>query len=262
MIVVEIRSRVGETRWHENEKSEVTIGRLPANDLVLAAGIISKRHARLVEREGLLIVVDLKSTNGTYVNGRKITSPLVIKDSDRLYIGDFVLTCELKDGIELELLTCVAQQEEGSRLVYADWLETQGDMVRAEFLRIQDRIWKVGNPDFEVLSERMRELAVNIKAGWRRRVARVLIGNCLELECPRWGALSPTEQPRERYCSSCNKNVYYCGTRDEWTRHAEEGHRVAFACEDLSMLAAPDPTVEGVKVLDLVDVVAIRRRRR
>jgi len=44
-------------------------------------GNVSKRHARIVLKDGKFIIVDLKSTNGTYVNGRKITSPLVVKDS-------------------------------------------------------------------------------------------------------------------------------------------------------------------------------------
>src|SRR5690606_27538897 len=49
---------------------------------------------RIVLKDNRFIVVDLKSTNGTYVNGRKITSPLVVKESDKIYIGDFVLTLE------------------------------------------------------------------------------------------------------------------------------------------------------------------------
>ena len=52
---------------------------------------MSKRHARIVLKDGKFIIVDLKSTNGTYVNGRKITSPLVVKDSDKIYIGDFIV---------------------------------------------------------------------------------------------------------------------------------------------------------------------------
>ena len=54
----------------------------------------SKRHARIVLKDGKFIIVDLKSTNGTYVNGRKITSPLVVKESDKIYIGDFILGVE------------------------------------------------------------------------------------------------------------------------------------------------------------------------
>src|ERR671929_2394264 len=72
-------------------KPEVTIGRVQGNDIVLPKGNVSKRHARIVLKDGKFIIVDLKSTNGTYVNGRKITSPLVVKDSDKIYIGDFIV---------------------------------------------------------------------------------------------------------------------------------------------------------------------------
>src|SRR5262245_62641308 len=75
-------------------KPYVTIGRVQGNDIVLPKGNVSKRHARIVLKDGKFIIVDLKSTNGTYVNGRKITSPLVVKDSDKIYIGDFILSVE------------------------------------------------------------------------------------------------------------------------------------------------------------------------
>jgi pilus assembly protein CpaF len=72
----------------------VTIGRVPGNDVVLPKGNVSKRHSRIVLKDNRFIVVDLKSTNGTYVNGRKITSPLVVKEGDKIYVGDFILTLE------------------------------------------------------------------------------------------------------------------------------------------------------------------------
>src|SRR5262249_41732220 len=84
----------GEQRRMDFDKPEVTIGRVQGNDIILPKGNVSKRHSRIVLKDGKFIIVDLKSTNGTYVNGRKITSPLVLKDSDKVYIGDFILTVE------------------------------------------------------------------------------------------------------------------------------------------------------------------------
>src|SRR5262249_33345625 len=40
------------------------------------------------------IVVDMKSTNGTYVNGKKIAGPQVLRPADKIYIGDYVLNVE------------------------------------------------------------------------------------------------------------------------------------------------------------------------
>ena len=94
MFTVIITEKGGEQRRMDFDKAEVTIGRVQGNDIVLPKGNVSKRHARVLLKDGKFIIVDLKSTNGTYVNGRKITSPLVIKDTDKIYIGDFILGVE------------------------------------------------------------------------------------------------------------------------------------------------------------------------
>jgi pilus assembly protein CpaF len=94
MFTVVIAEKEGAERRVTFTESEVTIGRVPGNDVVLPKGNVSKRHSRIVLKENRFIVVDLKSTNGTYVNGRKITSPLVVKEGDKIYVGDYVLTLE------------------------------------------------------------------------------------------------------------------------------------------------------------------------
>ena len=94
MFTVVITEKGGAQKRLTFEEPEVTIGRVPGNDIVLAKGNVSKRHSRIVLKDSRFIVVDLKSTNGTYVNGRKITSPLVVKEGDKIYIGDFIMTLE------------------------------------------------------------------------------------------------------------------------------------------------------------------------
>ena len=96
MFAVVITEKGGAQRRMEFDKNEVTIGRVQGNDIILPKGNVSKRHSRIVLKDSRFIVVDLKSTNGTYVNGRKITSPLVVKAGDKVYIGDFILTVEGK----------------------------------------------------------------------------------------------------------------------------------------------------------------------
>lgn len=94
MFALVITEKGGENRRIVFNKPEVTIGRVQGNDIVLPKGNVSKRHARIVLKDGKFIIVDLKSTNGTYVNGRKITSPLVVKETDKIYIGDFIMGVE------------------------------------------------------------------------------------------------------------------------------------------------------------------------
>ncbi|MBX3270471.1 MAG: FHA domain-containing protein, partial [Sandaracinaceae bacterium] len=98
MFAVVITEKGGAQRRLDFDKNEVTIGRVQGNDIILPKGNVSKRHSRIVLKDNRFIVVDLKSTNGTYVNGRKITSPLVVKAGDKIYIGDFILTLEEGPG--------------------------------------------------------------------------------------------------------------------------------------------------------------------
>jgi pilus assembly protein CpaF len=98
MFTVVITEKGGSQRTLEFDRPEITIGRVQGNDIILPKGNVSKKHSRIVLKDGRFIVVDLKSTNGTYVNGRKITSPLVVKSTDKIYIGDFILTLEDPSG--------------------------------------------------------------------------------------------------------------------------------------------------------------------
>ncbi|MFO0697430.1 MAG: ATPase, T2SS/T4P/T4SS family [Polyangiales bacterium] len=99
MFAIVITEKGGSQRREVFDQNEVTIGRVQGNDIILGKGNVSKRHSRLVLKDGRFIVVDLKSTNGTYVNGRKITSPLVVKPGDKIYIGDFILTIEQEGAV-------------------------------------------------------------------------------------------------------------------------------------------------------------------
>lgn len=86
-----ITEKGGTPRSEEFEAHELTIGRVNGNHIVLPKGNISKKHSRIVKKDGKFIIVDLKSTNGTYVNGNRIATPVVLKDTDKVYIGDFIL---------------------------------------------------------------------------------------------------------------------------------------------------------------------------
>src|SRR6476646_1505283 len=91
MIKLTLTEKGGDSKLLTFDKDEITIGRVSGNDIVLAKGNISKRHTRLTKREGGMEIADLKSTNGTYVNGRKIAGPTAVAPSDRIYVGDFLI---------------------------------------------------------------------------------------------------------------------------------------------------------------------------
>src|SRR5579872_2473721 len=94
MFVITLAERNGDSQKLEFNKAEVTIGRLNGNDIVLAKGNVSKYHSRIVVKDGKFIIVDMKSTNGTYVNGKKIAAPQVIRPSDKIYIGDYIINVD------------------------------------------------------------------------------------------------------------------------------------------------------------------------
>src|ERR1051325_3612347 len=94
MFSVIISEKGGAERREVIDRTEINVGRVQGNELMLPKGNVSKRHARLLYRDGRFIITDLKSTNGTYVNGRKIAQATIVREGDKIYIGDFVLRIE------------------------------------------------------------------------------------------------------------------------------------------------------------------------
>jgi len=67
-------------------KERITIGRDPTNDLHINHPLVSTRHAEIVREDGKTIIVDLGSTNGTFVNGLKVKRH-ELHEMDRIVIG-------------------------------------------------------------------------------------------------------------------------------------------------------------------------------
>jgi pSer/pThr/pTyr-binding forkhead associated (FHA) protein len=63
-----------------------TVGRAPRADFILDVALVSRLHCRLTAAADKIEVVDLKSTNGTFVNDRRV-GKAQLKSGDRLRIG-------------------------------------------------------------------------------------------------------------------------------------------------------------------------------
>jgi pSer/pThr/pTyr-binding forkhead associated (FHA) protein len=63
-----------------------TVGRAPGADLILDAALVSRVHCRLEAGDDAVQVVDLSSTNGTFVNDQRVARG-TLTDGDRLRIG-------------------------------------------------------------------------------------------------------------------------------------------------------------------------------
>jgi len=79
------------TRFTTHEGSKLIIGRSPDADVVIDNTAISRHHSSLELRDGRHYLADLKSTNGTTVNGKKIASKVPITEKDVIFIGKFRL---------------------------------------------------------------------------------------------------------------------------------------------------------------------------
>jgi hypothetical protein len=73
----------------------ITVGRDQKNDIVLDDRRVSRRHAEVRLRLGRYTLYDLQSTNGTFVNGRRIAE-MVLSDDDRISIGGAELVVRLE----------------------------------------------------------------------------------------------------------------------------------------------------------------------
>ncbi|MBN1289728.1 MAG: FHA domain-containing protein [Actinobacteria bacterium] len=73
----------------------VSIGRAPDCEIIIDDTYISNKHASIYESGGAYLVEDMGSTNGTYVNGRKISYPLELRPGDRIKIGKSVFEFKL-----------------------------------------------------------------------------------------------------------------------------------------------------------------------
>jgi hypothetical protein len=71
----------------------LTIGRAPDNGIVLRDGRASRHHARIDARRGSLVLSDLGSTNGSYVNDRRVDS-IALGEGDRIRVGTTTLLIE------------------------------------------------------------------------------------------------------------------------------------------------------------------------
>lgn len=69
----------------------IYIGRGEENQVNLTGSFASHRHARIIFREGRFFLEDLGSTNGTYINGVRITDPVILNDGDLIKVADITL---------------------------------------------------------------------------------------------------------------------------------------------------------------------------
>ena len=93
MFTITVRDSAGHTSLNSFDDSieEVSVGRGEGNDIILPLGNVSQRHCRIRRKGERFVILDLGSTNGTFVNRHQITRSEPIGPSDLIQVGDFTL---------------------------------------------------------------------------------------------------------------------------------------------------------------------------
>ena len=76
---------------------EIVVGRSSDLDMVLVEEMVSRKHARIAYEDDAIVIEDLGSTNGTFVNGEKIKRTQ-LKEGDRVLIGTSILKVIVVEG--------------------------------------------------------------------------------------------------------------------------------------------------------------------
>jgi len=71
------------------------VGRDPSASVRLEEESVSKQHARITQEEGRFVIQDLGSSNGTFVNGRRIHEPTELRPGDLIRLGAVILKLEV-----------------------------------------------------------------------------------------------------------------------------------------------------------------------
>ena len=90
--MIKLVMRVGgkEVKTVESDKDELTIGRNPDNDILIDNLAVSDRHARIIRGADGYVLQDLDSTNGTFVNEKKINQ-VALQQKDTIDIGKHLI---------------------------------------------------------------------------------------------------------------------------------------------------------------------------
>jgi pSer/pThr/pTyr-binding forkhead associated (FHA) protein len=88
VVVLDTKGAKGQTLRLDGN---LQVGRSEGCEIRVDDNYVSAFHARIFSRDGVWYVEDLGSTNGTYVNQRRVTSPILVHAGDRIRMGKSVL---------------------------------------------------------------------------------------------------------------------------------------------------------------------------
>src|SRR3954469_8225496 len=81
-------------RTHELNVDKTTIGRVEDNSFQIPEGSVSSHHCEILLRGNDIVVKDLNSTNGSFINGQQFTNEAVLKPGQILRLGQIEIRLE------------------------------------------------------------------------------------------------------------------------------------------------------------------------
>lgn len=96
------------------EGDQLIIGRDSSSGVAINDAEISRKHARLTFQGGKYVLDDLGSTNGTFVNGQRLTGPVVLKAGDIISLGEQIVL--MYDAINFDPGATVAVSHKSARV--------------------------------------------------------------------------------------------------------------------------------------------------
>jgi pSer/pThr/pTyr-binding forkhead associated (FHA) protein len=133
----------------------LTIGRKPPSDLVLPDPRVSRRHCEVHAWRDEVRVTDLNSTNGTFVDGARVSGTISLRPGGALQVGEHVLEHKFWSKRELREWQALIEREETVQSGASIQIEVDAEKRRHEARQITE------NPFFTKLAaeiERLRRL--------------------------------------------------------------------------------------------------------
>ena len=102
-ITLSIKTEQGKESKRQFSQPQIMIGRDTKCDVSMMDEALSAHHARLTYHHGQWWLEDLNSTNGTFLNREKLTTPAVVITGDHFKCGNTVFSIQVEESDELAL---------------------------------------------------------------------------------------------------------------------------------------------------------------
>lgn len=218
----------------------ITIGRGQDNDIVIKDPQISRNHLQLIQKDdGTVSVVDLNSSNGTYVNGHKITGEHILSKNDTVLIGRTTLqwqkyvtisrnSIKKKILISLSILIAAGAITTGIVLLCKD--KKNEDISSTEYTEKRDSLKKAADKQYQEFLKRQRDDYLN-RADKKEEEAKKAEQQARQAEKAKNEALKEAEQQKAEAKEAKEKAIQSEKAKNEAIEKAETAEQDKYKAE-------------------------------